>query len=376
MYAAVKRQRLDRASKRDIAYCTTWLRENEWRRVQKRLPDGQRVMVWKAPDGISSRPSRHTLASEPRPSSAEAATAVENDCDGSLDDVAGVAGQGTPKAHPNTPRSHPLFQPEFTCSQSLTTRHTQHAFSVEHVESDFSSSSEGVRENFTFKMLKGQSALGVPALDALLPTTLDVLEEVFPRDRFLALDVETTGLSAACDGLRTVQLADGESVAIVIFNRPVPAHALVVLADFLHGRRVVVHNARFEASWLQLAGIDLVLDDTLLLFSAVRGTRLPKGDKQSGGGSGRVSLAALAAMVLGETLDKSEQTSDWAVPELSEAQLTYALNDAIVTHRVWEALRAELHHKRKQYGVDIVAGYEDARLRRHGAHHGACWYWL
>ena len=54
MYAAVKRQGLDRASKRDIAYCTTWLRENEWRRVQKRLPDGQRVMVWKAPDGLSS----------------------------------------------------------------------------------------------------------------------------------------------------------------------------------------------------------------------------------------------------------------------------------------------------------------------------------
>ena len=42
-YAAVKRQGLDRASKKDIAYCTTWLRENGWRRVQKRLPDGQRV---------------------------------------------------------------------------------------------------------------------------------------------------------------------------------------------------------------------------------------------------------------------------------------------------------------------------------------------
>ena len=50
MYAAVKRQGLDRASKRDIAYCTTWLRENDWRRVRKHLPDGQRVMVWQAPD--------------------------------------------------------------------------------------------------------------------------------------------------------------------------------------------------------------------------------------------------------------------------------------------------------------------------------------
>ena len=208
--------------------------------------------------------------------------------------------------------------------------------------------------------------MGVTALDGFTPVTLDRLEEAFPRDRFLALDVETTGLAAACDGVRVAQLADGESAAMVIFKRPVPAHALVVLADLLRGRRVIAHNARFEASWLRQAGINLVLDDTVLLFSAVRGTRSPKGGKRSGGG--RVSLAALAAMVLGETLDKSEQTSDWAAPELSASQLTYALNDPIVTHRIWEALRAELHHKCKQYGVDIVAGYEDMRFSAAMAH--------
>jgi hypothetical protein len=67
-------------------------------------------------------------------------------------------------------------------------------------------------------------------------------------------------------------------------------------------------------------------------------------------------------MVLGETLDKSEQVSDWAAPVLSASQLNYALNDSIVTHRIWEALRAELHCKHSQYGVDIVAGYEDMRF--------------
>jgi ribonuclease D len=218
---------------------------------------------------------------------------------------------------------------------------------------------EGGKE-FYFRLVRRKSRLGGPTLDGLLSATLDDLEGAFPRDRFLALDVETTGLSAASDGLRTVQFADGESAALMVFNCPVPARALVVLADFLRGRRVVVHNARFEASWLQPAGIDLVLDDTILLFSAVRGARSPKGDKCIGGG--RVSLAALAAMVLGETLDKSEQVSDWAAPTLSASQLAYALNDPIVTHRIWEALRAELHCKSKQYGVDIVAGYEDMRF--------------
>ena len=49
MYAGARRQGLDRASKRDISYCTTWLRESGWRRVQARLSDGQRVRVWHAP---------------------------------------------------------------------------------------------------------------------------------------------------------------------------------------------------------------------------------------------------------------------------------------------------------------------------------------
>jgi DNA polymerase I-like protein with 3'-5' exonuclease and polymerase domains len=208
--------------------------------------------------------------------------------------------------------------------------------------------------------------LGLRSPEGLTPATFDSLEERFPRDRFIALDVETTGLSAASDGVRTVQLADGESAAMVVFDRPVAARALVVLADFLCGRRVVAHNARFEGSFLQQAGIDLVLDDPVLLFSAVRGTRSPKGDKRSDGG--RVSLAALAAMVLNETLDKSEQVSDWAAPTLSASQLTYAINDPIVTHRIWEVLRAELHHKSKQHGVDIVAGYEDLRFSAAMAH--------
>ena len=62
MYVAVRRQGLDRASKKDIAYCTTWLRGNDWRRVNKQLPDGQRVRVWRAPGGANSgTPRRQTL---------------------------------------------------------------------------------------------------------------------------------------------------------------------------------------------------------------------------------------------------------------------------------------------------------------------------
>jgi DNA polymerase I-like protein with 3'-5' exonuclease and polymerase domains/predicted P-loop ATPase len=369
MYAAVKRQGLDRASKKDITYCTVWLRENGWRRVSKELPDGQRVRVWSAPDGPTGPQFTYTQGMElgctlaktgnHTDVAATADSAVAADAGGSIGQNALLR---TPKDTQRTPKNQSKNIP----NQSLNATYTQNDFSKSFLESDFFKRGEGVAEKITFKIVLGEVCLGVRALEGLLPVTLDSLEEHFPRDRFLALDVETTGLSAGCDGVRTVQIADGESVAMVVFDRPVAARALVVLADFLRGRRVVTHNARFEASWLAQAGIDLVLDDTILLFSAVRGTRSPKADKCTGGG--RVSLAALAAMVLGETLDKSEQVSDWAAPTLSASQLTYALNDAIVTHRIWEALRAELHRKSKQHGVDIVAGYEDMRFSAAMAH--------
>ena len=105
MYAAVKRQGLDRASKKDIAYCTTWLRERGWRRVQKRLPDGQRVR------GLAS--SRHAFgdgrrrgglkASDPRrmpwPRERRRTLARTSGLSGGVAGVADVAGQGTPKAN-------------------------------------------------------------------------------------------------------------------------------------------------------------------------------------------------------------------------------------------------------------------------------------
>jgi DNA polymerase I-like protein with 3'-5' exonuclease and polymerase domains len=383
MYAAVRRQGLDRASKRDITYCTTWLRENGWRRVTKQLPDGQRVAIWRRPDPpnpgqiyvdpSSKLGSTLTEKASRDPTGHEEATGNNLPADvGGVADMAAVGAQRRPNVDPRNPENAPKIDQKPFPNSDLVLRRPKNDFSKSLRGSDFFVKVEGYQVEFYFEEVRGKSlGLRNPLKRGTTVVTVDLpatLEKCFPRDRFLALDVETTGLSAACDGVRTVQFSDGENVAMVVFDRPVAAHALVVLADFLQGRRVVAHNARFESSWFHQAGVDLVLDDTVLLFSAVRGSRLPKGDKYVGGGGGRVSLAALVAMVLGETLDKSEQVSDWAAPMLSESQLIYALNDAIITHRVWEALRAELHRKSKQHGVDIVAGYEDMRFSAAMAH--------
>src|SRR5262249_20625846 len=373
MYAAIKRQGLDRASKRDTDYCTTWLREHGWRRVRKELSDGQRVYVWRAPDPpedgfFNVPPSPELGCTLPETGSSSAQEAQQNCADEA--DVADVAGQRTPKGASPTPKEFlgcTLKYP-MRSSTSVAT-YPQPPKTI--INGVFRSIFVGDEENHFNHEIVLEKILGCTlTLDGLLPAMLDEFEGCFPRDHFLSFDIETTGLSAVSDGVRTAQFSDGETVAAMVFDRPVPARALVVLADFLRGRRVVAHHARLEPSWVPQAGIDLILDDTILLFSAVRGTRSPKGDKCTGGG--RVSLAALAAMVLGETLDKSEQVSDWAAPVLSASQLTYALKDAIITHRIWEALRAELHRKSKQYGVDIVAGYEDMRFSAAMAYRMEC----
>jgi DNA polymerase-1 len=359
MYAAVKRHGLDRASKKDIAYCATWLRRKGWRRVQKRLPDGQTVRVWRAPGGREPRPPEGvTVGCDLAENGLEGATTAncaESECG---DDAAGATGAAGvfdgSHTQANTQvgvENHDKIPPD----QRLNSSHTQNDVHNESLGENFLFG--GGEEKNSPVILLGRSRLGVTALGGLSPVALNRLDDAFPRSRFLALDIETTGLSAAHDRLRTVQLADGENAALVVFDRPLAAHSLVVLADFLRGRRVVVHNSRFEAEWLRQAGIDLVLDDTALLFAAVRGTRLPRGMN-----GGRVSLAALAAMTIDETVDKSEQTSDWAAPTLTASQLAYALNDAVVTHRVWETLRVELHCKSDEHGVDIAAGYEDLRF--------------
>ena len=280
-------------------------------------------------------------------------------------DVAEVGGVIDPNVDPPSPGVDPENRPKIIPNQQLSIASTQDCFSRGLAASNFS---EEVPHKIYFMDVREKSQLGLRSCDGLYSVALADLDDHFPA-RPIPLPRRRDDGAVGGPRRPAHRAVLGREIGRHSRLRPPrPAHALVVLADFLRGRRVVAHNARFEASWLRPAGIDIVLDDTILMFSAVRGTRLLKNGKYIGGGSGRISLAALTTMVLDETLDKSEQVSDWSAPMLSPSQLTYAINDALVTHRIWEALRAELHRKSTQYGVDIVAGYEDMRVSAAMAH--------
>src|SRR6516165_9872431 len=184
MYAAVRRQGLDRASRRDISYCTTWLRENGWRRVSKKLPDEQKVRVWRAPNRerdphLGTPKASKSRSASPTVDSGEASVAAN---------LKDVAGRCRPKGHPRTDPSHPLNQPKRIPKQSLNSansRDTQNILPWQNIKWNFSK--EGVGD-FYFEKVREKIELGVPAPERFTPATLGRLEGAFPRSRFLALD--------------------------------------------------------------------------------------------------------------------------------------------------------------------------------------------
>ena len=150
----------------------------------------------------------------------------------------------------------------------------------------------------------------------------------------IGLDIETTALSPRDGGVRLLQLATPEETFVIdAFEVSDLSPLTEVLED---GPVKVGHNLKFDYQFLHaLYGISLSpVFDTMLAAQVLYG----------GNYAASYSLEAVAERYLDESLDKSEQRSDWS-GELSEAQLEYAARDARVLlplrERLAEALEEE-----------------------------------
>jgi ribonuclease D len=57
-------------------------------------------------------------------------------------------------------------------------------------------------------------------------------------------------------------------------------------------------------------------------------------------------LRKLSAIVLGHSISKSQQVSNWEAPELSPAQQLYAATDAWVCRKIYLALNGSVSHQK------------------------------
>ncbi|HEY0099361.1 MAG TPA: DNA polymerase [Pyrinomonadaceae bacterium] len=163
------------------------------------------------------------------------------------------------------------------------------------------------------------------------PAELDASIAELSQHPVVGFDTETTSLDPYSGRMRLMQFSAPDGTAHIIDldrfrngdgnGSPAQNETLAPLRELLAAPRPVkvAHNAKFDAKWTKhQLGVELGgIFDTLLASQIV----------SAGESEDRHSLAAVAARYLDETVDKSEQLSDWS-GELSEAQLEYAARDA------------------------------------------------
>jgi DNA polymerase I-like protein with 3'-5' exonuclease and polymerase domains len=168
----------------------------------------------------------------------------------------------------------------------------------------------------------------------LLPVVLAALEE---SDQ-VGLDVETSRALDALPGDRGktaldprrgrprllslgTATVDGGVFAYLLDLFALPPASLPPLWGMLREKEIIGHNLAFDLAMLSRLGFtpgDRPLHDVMILSRLL-----------TAGGRDGNSLADLTQRYLGFRLGKAEQKSDWSVPALGEAQLTYAAGDVL-----------------------------------------------
>ena len=165
----------------------------------------------------------------------------------------------------------------------------------------------------------------------------DLPEGVLAGTGAIAVDTETMGLITPRDRLCVVQLSDGSGDEHLVRFNPGSSYDApnlkAVLADT--SRVKLYHFARFD-----LAAIQYYLGVTAgPVFCTKIASKLVRTYTD------RHGLKNLTEELLGESLSKQQQSSDWGGPQLNEAQREYAASDVRYLHRLRDELVVRLERE-------------------------------
>ncbi|MGO4836543.1 ribonuclease D [Rhizobiaceae sp. 2RAB30] len=149
----------------------------------------------------------------------------------------------------------------------------------------------------------------------------------------VAIDTETLGLNPHRDRLCVVQISPGDGTADVIQIAPGQKSAPNLTA--LLGDPAITklfHFGRFDLAVLYHA-FGVMPEPVFCTKIASRLTRTY---------TDRHGLKDICSELLGVTLSKVQQSSDWAAETLTPEQLDYAASDVLYLHRLRDALAGRL----------------------------------
>ena len=149
----------------------------------------------------------------------------------------------------------------------------------------------------------------------------------------VAIDTETLGLNPHRDRLCVVQISPGDGSADVIQIAAGQKKA-PNLVSLLRNRKItkLFHYGRFDLAVLHNA-FGVMPEPVFCTKIASRLTRTY---------TDRHGLKDICAELLGVSLSKVQQSSDWAAETLTQEQLEYAASDVLYLHRLRDALAARL----------------------------------
>jgi ribonuclease D len=149
----------------------------------------------------------------------------------------------------------------------------------------------------------------------------------------VAIDTETLGLNPHRDRLCVVQISPGDGSADVIQIAAGQKKA-PNLAAILRNRRItkLFHYGRFDIAVLYNA-FGVMAEPVFCTKIASRLTRTY---------TDRHGLKDLCSELIGVSLSKVQQSSDWAAETLSPEQLEYAASDVLYLHQLRDKLAERL----------------------------------
>lgn len=170
----------------------------------------------------------------------------------------------------------------------------------------------------------------------------------------VAIDTETLGLNPHRDRLCVVQISPGDGTADVIQIAPGQKKA-PNLVSLLKDRKVtkLFHFGRFDIAVLYNA-FGVMAEPVFCTKIASRLTRTY---------TDRHGLKDICNELLGVSLSKQQQSSDWAAETLSPEQLEYAASDVLYLHRLRDVLAGRLERDGRAKEAEACFRFLPARAK-------------